>query len=58
MFLSGEHGIFLNQSINKYEVFSIISKTIETLSSLKENRPLHAIFIKDFYQNSLKSCQG
>jgi len=54
VFLSGEHGIFLNQSINKYEVFSIISKTIETLSSLKENRPLHAIFIKDFYQNSLK----
>ena len=53
MFLSGEHGIILNQDIDKKEVFLIISRTIKELSSLKENRPLHAIFIKDFYQESL-----
>ena len=53
VFLSGEHGIILNQDINKKEAFLIISKTIKDLSNSKENRPLHAIFIKDFYQESL-----
>ena len=53
VFLSGEHGIFLNQDINKKAAFLIISKTIKDLCSLNENRPLHAIFIKDFYQESL-----
>jgi predicted N-acyltransferase len=53
MFLSGEHGIILNQDIHKKSAFLIISRTIKELSSLKENRPLHAIFIKDFYQESL-----
>ncbi|MFT5215116.1 MAG: putative N-acyltransferase [Glaciecola sp.] len=53
VFLSGEHGIILNQDIDKKEAFLIISRTIKELSSLKENRPLHAIFIKDFYQESL-----
>jgi len=53
VFLSGEHGVFLNQNIDKKAVFLVISKTIKDLVSLKENRPLHAIFIKDFYQESL-----
>ena len=53
VFLSGEHGIILNQDIHKKSAFLIISRTIKELSSLKENRPLHAIFIKDFYQESL-----
>ena len=53
VFLSGEHGIFLNQEIDKKAAFLVISETIKNISSLKENRPLHAIFIKDFYQDSL-----
>ncbi len=53
VFLSGEHGIILNQDIDKKEAFLIISKTIKELAFLKKNRPLHAIFIKDFYQESL-----
>lgn len=53
VFLSGEHGIILNQDIDKKKVFLVISKAIKKLSSLKENRPLHAIFVKDFYQESL-----
>lgn len=54
VFLSGEHGIILNQNIEKKAAFLCISKTIKEISSLKENRPLHAIFVKDFYQESLK----
>lgn len=53
VFLSGEHGIILNQDIDKKKAFLVISKAIKELSSLKENRPLHAIFVKDFYQESL-----
>lgn len=53
VFLSGEHGIILNQDIDKKKAFLVISKAIKKLSSLKENRPLHAIFVKDFYQESL-----
>jgi hypothetical protein len=53
VFLSGEHGIILNQDIDKKKAFLVISKTIKDLSSIKKNRPLHAIFIKDFYQESL-----
>jgi predicted N-acyltransferase len=53
VFLSGEHGIILNQDIDKKEAFLVISKVIKKLSNSKETRPLHAIFIKDFYQESL-----
>lgn len=53
VFLSGEHGIILNQDIDKKKAFLVISKTIKDLTSVKENRPLHAIFVKDFYQESL-----
>ena len=40
-------------STDKKRAFLTISKTIKELSSLKENRTLHAIFIKDFYRESL-----
>jgi len=53
VFLSGEHGIILNQDIDKQKAFLVISKAIKDLSSLKENRPLHAVFVKDFYHESL-----
>jgi predicted N-acyltransferase len=53
VFLSGEHGIILNQDIDKKKAFLVISKAIKNLSSLKNNRPLHAVFVKDFYQESL-----
>jgi predicted N-acyltransferase len=53
VFLSGEHGIILSQDIDKKKAFLVISKAIKNLSSLKENRPLHAVFVKDFYQESL-----
>lgn len=53
VFLSGEHGIILNQDIDKKEAFLVISKAIKNLSNSKKTRPLHAIFIKDFYQESL-----
>jgi predicted N-acyltransferase len=53
VFLSGEHGIILNQDIDKKKAFLVISKAIKKLSSLKKNRPLHAVFVKDFYQESL-----
>jgi len=53
VFLSGEHGIILNQDIDKKKAFLVISKAIKNLSSLKKNRPLHAVFVKDFYQESL-----
>lgn len=53
VFLSGEHGIILKQDIDKKKAFLVISKAIKNLSSLKNNRPLHAVFVKDFYQESL-----
>lgn len=51
VFLSGEHGIFLRKGIDKHSLFSAITKEISNLS--KSIRPLHAIFVKDFYQESL-----
>lgn len=51
VFLSGEHGIFLKKGIDKHGLFSAITKEISNLS--KAMRPLHAIFVKDFYKDSL-----
>ena len=53
IFLSGEHGIYLKNNIDKKAAFLIISKTIKDLIRLSEYKPIHAIFIKDFYQKSL-----
>lgn len=53
IFLSGEHGIILNKDIDKKAAFLSISKTIKELVYLNKNKPIHAVFIKDFYQESL-----
>lgn len=53
IFLSGEHGIFLKKGVDKHHVFSAITKAIKELSITKELKPLHAIFVKDFYAESL-----
>lgn len=53
IFLSGEHGIFLKKGVDKHQVFSAITKAIKELSITKELKPLHAIFVKDFYADSL-----
>lgn len=52
VFLSGEYGIYLNPDIDKENAFLCISKAIRKIS--KEAKPLHAIFVKDFYQASRK----
>ena len=54
IFLSGEHGIYLKNDIDKKAAFLIISKTIKDLVGLSEYKPIHAVFIKDFYQKSLQ----
>ena len=51
VFLSGEHGIFLKKGLDKYVLFKTITKEISALS--KRTKPLHAIFVKDFYKDSL-----
>jgi len=53
VFLSGEHGIFLKKGIEKHDLFSAITKEVKRLSISKQLRPLHAIFVKDFYEDSL-----
>lgn len=52
IFLSGEHGIFIAKSTEKKQVADTISKAIKRLA--KQTKPLHAIFIKDFLDTSLK----
>lgn len=50
IFLSGEHGIFIKTGTNKIQVADAISKGIKRL--MKQTSPLHAVFVKDFLQNS------
>ena len=50
IFLSGEHGILIKDSENKTEVIRAICSKINVLAKLK--KPLHAIFIKDFLEES------
>ena len=50
IFLSGEHGIFINEQANKILVADTISKAIKRL--VKQTKPLHAVFVKDFVQES------
>lgn len=52
IFLSGEHGIFIAKTVEKKPVADAISKAIKRLA--KQTKPLHAIFIKDFLDTSLK----
>ncbi len=51
IFLSGEHGLFINDSIDKTEAVRTIGKEINKVA--KKTKSLHAIFIKDFLQDSL-----
>jgi len=52
IFLSGEYGIFLQDGENKTAAFQVIAKALKQLS--KNTKKLHALFVKDFEENSLK----
>ncbi len=52
IFLSGEYGIFLQDGENKTDAFKVIAKALKQLS--KNTKELHALFVKDFEENSLK----
>jgi hypothetical protein len=52
IFLSGEYGIFLQDGENKTDAFQVIAKALKQLS--KNTKKLHALFVKDFEENSLK----
>ena len=51
IFLSGEHGLFINQNFNKKAAVGEIAKAINAIA--KKTKHLHAIFIKDFLKESL-----
>lgn len=51
VFLSGEYGIFLQEEEDKTEAFNTIAIAIKSLSH--KTKRLHALFIKDFEQDSL-----
>lgn len=50
VFLSGEHGIIICDDIDKSEIIKAIGTSIDKL--IKKTKPLHAVFIKDFVQES------
>jgi len=51
IFLSGEHGLFINEKTNKTEALRVIAKEIKALA--KSTKPLHAVLVKDFLNQSL-----
>ena len=51
VFLSGEYGTFLRKGEDKIETFSAIAEAVRSLS--KSTKRLHAIFVKDFREDSL-----
>jgi len=51
IFLSGEHGLFINNDINKTEALTVIANEIKALA--KSTKPLHAVLVKDFLNQSL-----
>ena len=51
IFLSGEYGTFLRQGEDKIETFVAIAKAVKKLS--KSSKRLHALFVKDFKEDSL-----
>ena len=51
IFLSGEHGLFISDLIDKKEAVRAIGKAINKVA--KKTRSLHAIFVKDFLKESL-----
>jgi len=50
IFLSGEHGIILAQDEDKVDAIKAIGSAINDLTN--QTKPLHAVFIKDFVQES------
>ena len=50
VFLSGEHGIIICDEVDKLEVINAIGIEIDHL--IKKTKPLHAVFIKDFVEES------
>lgn len=50
VFLSGEHGIIICDGENKTDIIKAIGNEINKL--IKHTKPLHAVFIKDFVEES------
>ena len=55
IFLSGEHGIRSSEGVSKNEIITQIGTTLDAVAA--NTKPLHAIFIKDFKEKSLKSTR-
>lgn len=55
IFLSGEHGISSSNSISKNEIMIQIGTALDAVAA--NTKPLHAIFIKDFKEESLKNTR-
>ena len=55
VFLSGEHGIKTSDYVSKNEIMSQIGIALDAVAA--NTKPLHAIFIKDFKEDSLKNTR-
>ena len=55
VFLSGEHGISSSDRIFKEDIITQIATALDAVAA--NTKPLHAIFIKDFKAESLKSTR-
>ena len=55
VFLSGEHGIRSSDRVSKDEVMTQIGTALDAVAA--NTKPLHAIFVKDFKQESLQSTR-
>ena len=52
IFLSGEHGLYFKDGIDKVKALNAIANEINSVA--KNTKPLHAIVLKDFYKQSLQ----
>ena len=55
VFLSGEHGIRSSDRVSKDEIMTQIGTALDAVAA--NTKPLHAIFVKDFKQESLQSTR-
>jgi hypothetical protein len=55
VFLSGEHGVRCSDGVSKDEIMSQIGIALDAVAA--NTKPLHAIFIKDFKEESLKNTR-
>ena len=55
VFLSGEHGIRSSDRVSKSEIMNQIATALDAVAA--NTKPLHAIFIKDFKETSLKNTR-